>query len=372
MIVKRILYVLISLVVLASACAAGGVYYVSKKVSAPLKINQNTLFSIEKGGSAYKTIKQLRNREMTDISPIVAKVWLKFFASSTGIKSGTYMLLPGQSLVDIFTTFTQGEEYFFSVSLVEGLTLAQWHNTLQGIGEIDFDLGSQLATDSMSLATEDVNSSPDAETLGASNAVSKYLSQANTLVQLGVSKSEELKNTEGLYLADTYFFTKGTKASEILTRAHFALVDFLTAEWEARDVDLPLATPYDALILASIIEKETAVPEERDLIAGVFVNRLNKNMRLQTDPTVIYGIGPSFDGNITRKHLREQTPYNTYVIKGLPPTPIAMAGKAAIRAALNPRATEALYFVAKGDGSHQFSNTLSEHNAAVRQYQLRR
>ena len=346
---KRVLYVIIFLMVLASLCAAAGAYYISSTVTMPLELKQNTLFSIEKGGSAYRTIKQLRNKEMTDISPIVAKVWLKFFAASTDIKSGTYMLLPGQSLADIFTVFTQGDEYFFSVSLVEGLTLAQWHNTLKGIGEIEFDLGSQSVA-----------------------SMTSILSQADTLTKLGVNESEKLDNTEGLYLADTYFFTKGTKASEILKRAHIALVDFLNSEWEARDVDLPIATPYDALILASIIEKETAVPEERDLIAGVFVNRLHKNMRLQTDPTVIYGIGPSFDGNITRKHLRTRTPYNTYVIKGLPPTPIAMAGKAAIRAALNPRTTDALYFVAKGDGSHQFSNTLSEHNAAVRQYQLRR
>jgi UPF0755 protein len=279
------------------------------------------------------------------------------------------MLLPGQSLADIFTIFTQGDEYFFSVSLVEGLTLAQWHNTLKGIGEIEFDLGQQAAIDSASSLSGVASSSSEAL---APDMTSILLSQTNTLAQLGISKSEKLDNTEGLYLADTYFFTKGTKASEILTRAHIALVDFLNSEWEAREVDLPLATPYDALILASIIEKETAVPEERDLIAGVFVNRLHKNMRLQTDPTVIYGIGPSFDGNITRKHLRTRTPYNTYVINGLPPTPIAMAGKAAIRAALNPRTTDALYFVAKGDGSHQFSNTLSEHNAAVRHYQLRR
>ena len=368
---KRVLYVIIFLMVLASLCAAAGAYYISNTVTMPLELKQNTLFSIEKGGSAYRTIKQLRNKEMTDISPIVAKVWLKFFAASTDIKSGTYMLLPGQSLADIFTVFTQGDEYFFSVSLVEGLTLAQWHNTLKGIGEIEFDLGQQAATDSASSLSSVASSSSEAEALEP-DMTSILLSQTNTLAKLGVSKSEKLDNTEGLYLADTYFFTKGTKASEILTRAHIALVDFLTSEWEAREVGLPLATPYDALILASIIEKETAVPEERDLIAGVFVNRLHKNMRLQTDPTVIYGIGPSFDGNITRKHLRTRTLYNTYVIKGLPPTPIAMAGKAAIRAALNPRTTDALYFVAKGDGSHQFSSTLSEHNAAVRQYQLRR
>jgi UPF0755 protein len=142
--------------------------------------------------------------------------------------------------------------------------------------------------------------------------------------------------------------------------------------WAERFLDIPINTPYEALILASIIEKETALPSERGVIAGVFSNRLELNMRLQTDPTVIYGIGPDFDGNITRAHLREMTPYNTYRIKGLPPTPIAMAGEASLTAAIRPEITDYIYFVAKGDGSHQFSVTLKEHNQAVATYQLNR
>jgi UPF0755 protein len=144
----------------------------------------------------------------------------------------------------------------------------------------------------------------------------------------------------------------------------------INEEWQGRYIDTTYNTPYEMLIMASIIEKETAVESERGLISGVFDNRLKRNMRLQTDPTVIYGVGPSFDGNLTRKHLRQKTPYNTYVIKGLPITPIAMAGPASIKAAGKPDVTEAIYFVAKGDGTHQFSKTLAEHNAAVRQYQL--
>lgn len=182
----------------------------------------------------------------------------------------------------------------------------------------------------------------------------------------------EASSAEGLFLADTYFFTANTAASSILKRAHKAMLDYVETQWQQRQADLPLNSPYDALILASIIEKETAVSEERTKIAGVFVNRLRKNMRLQTDPTVIYGIGDTYDGNITRKHLRTPTPYNTYTIKGLPPTPIAMAGKEAIWAALNPMETDALYFVARGDGSHEFSSSLAAHNAAVRKYQLNR
>ena len=250
------------------------------------------------------------------------------------------MLRPGQSLVDVFTLFTEGDEHFFAVSLVEGLTLAQWLESLKQNTDLVFDLNEEKLN---------------------------QLTQDNGVDWCCGS----VRQSEGVYLADTYFFTKGTAASEILKRAHRALIDFVSREWEQRDAELPLATPYEALILASIIEKETAIPEERDMISGVFVNRLNKNMRLQTDPTVIYGIGPTFDGNITRKHLRTATPYNTYVIKGLPPTPIAMAGKSAIHAALHPLPTDALYFVAKGDGSHQFSTSLADHNAAVRKYQLK-
>ena len=337
---KRVIVILLSLVMLTVVGAASCVMYVSSKVTTELALKGETLFTIESGSNAYRTVKHLRKIGMTDVSPFVAKVWLKFFAGSTSVKSGTYMLRPGQSLVDVFTLFTEGDEHLFAVSLVEGLTLAQWLEALKQNTDLVFDLNEEKLN---------------------------QLTQDN-----GVDWCcENVAQTEGVYLADTYFFTKGTAASEILERAHSALVNFVSREWEQRDPELPLATPYEALILASIIEKETAVPAERDMISGVFVNRLNKNMRLQTDPTVIYGIGPTFDGNITRKHLRTATPYNTYVIKGLPPTPIAMAGKAAIHAALHPLPTDALYFVAKGDGSHQFSTSLADHNAAVRKYQLK-
>jgi UPF0755 protein len=180
----------------------------------------------------------------------------------------------------------------------------------------------------------------------------------------------EKTHPEGRFLPDTYHFPRGTNDVQFLQRAHRAMQAYLAEQWGEREENLPLESPDEALILASIVEKETGAAEERPLIAGVFVNRLRKGMKLQTDPTVIYGIGPDFDGNIRRRDLRRDTPYNTYTRYGLPPTPIAMPGRAAIRAALHPEKTDALYFVARGDGTHKFSATLAEHEAAVIKYQL--
>lgn len=177
---------------------------------------------------------------------------------------------------------------------------------------------------------------------------------------------------EGQFLPETYQFTRGSRDIDILRRAHLGLRRALLQAWEARVADLPLETPEQALVLASIIEKETGRAGERREIAGVFARRMRLGMRLQTDPTVIYGIGAGFDGNLTRRHLETDTPWNTYTRAGLPPTPIALPGLAALQAAVDPAPGDALYFVSRGDGSHQFSRTLAEHNAAVRRFQLGR
>jgi UPF0755 protein len=325
-----------------------GILYVNGQASSPLSIPQPQLYTVEKGSNGYKVVRDLRARELIDSPELATKLWLKFFAANTHVKSGTYRLTPGLSLREVFGILSRGEEHYFAVSLVEGLTLKEWLVTLKAQTEL----------------INDVSLDQVEETINISSSVNEEKAPMLWL--------NEASSAEGLFLADTYFFTANTATSSILTRAHKAMLDYVETQWQQRQEDLPLNSPYDALILASIIEKETAVSAERTKIAGVFVNRLRKNMRLQTDPTVIYGIGDTYDGNITRKHLRTPTPYNTYTIKGLPPTPIAMAGKDAIWAALNPMETDALYFVARGDGSHEFSSSLAAHNAAVRKYQLNR
>jgi UPF0755 protein len=190
-----------------------------------------------------------------------------------------------------------------------------------------------------------------------------------TDVELMAMIGAEEKHPEGLFFPDTYFFNPGSSDLEVLRRAYRIQQQKLSTAWETRSPGLPYTTPYEALVMASIIEKETGAPEERPLIAAVFINRIRKGMRLQTDPTVIYGMGSQFDGNLRKADLLRDTPYNTYTRKGLPPTPIAMPGEAAIRAALNPAPSDALYFVAKGNGTHYFSASLNEHNRAVNRYQ---
>lgn len=192
------------------------------------------------------------------------------------------------------------------------------------------------------------------------------LSDTEVLERVGATE----KHPEGLFLPDTYFFPRGFSDVDLLKRAYWAQKKLLEQLWEKRAPELPLADSYQALILASVVEKETGRAVERPEIAGVFVNRLRLGWRLQTDPTVIYGLGDAFDGDLRRVDLETDTPYNTYTRFGLPPTPIALPSRAAIEAAVKPGATEAMYFVARGDGTHVFSRTLDEHNAAVRRFQL--
>ncbi len=332
----KILSVVVIFVIIAVLAAV----WWQRDLQRPLQLEQPVFFTVSQGSSGHGLLTQFEKEGWLASHPISVKLWLKLFFAGQSVKAGTYQLDAGMAVTDVYSLFASGDEYQFSVRLVEGLTLAEWLVTLANHAQL----------------IHDIDDTARAELLSA----------------WPWPPEEGLDSLEGLLLADTYYFTAGTKASEILRRSMNAMQAYLTKAWDQRATGLPYNSAYEALIMASIVEKETAVESERNEIAGVFVNRLEKNMRLQTDPTVIYGIGPSFDGNLTRQHLRQRTPYNTYRIKGLPPTPIAMAGRPAIGAALHPSETENLYFVAKGDGSHHFSSTLQEHNDAVYKYQIKK
>lgn len=250
------------------------------------------------------------------------------------IQAGEYHIDPGTTPAQLLDQLSSGKVIQHGLTLVEGWTFAQMRQAVADHPALNHTLGNLSDTEIM-------------EKIGHAG-----------------------EHPEGRFLPDTYLFPRGTSDIEFLKRAYDAMSSVLASEWDIRSADLPLDSPYESLILASIIERETAQPDERDLIAGVFIRRLEKNMRLQTDPTVIYGIGPAFDGNIRKRDLRTDTPYNTYTRSGLPPTPIAMPGAASIHAALHPAGGDALYFVARGDGSHEFSSTIEAHNKAVRKYQL--
>jgi len=267
--------------------------------------------------------------------PAVLRLYGRLTGQSGQIKAGEYQLLPGTTPVSLLKDLVSGRVILHKVTLVEGWSVG---DVLRALADAQPTLEKTL------------------EVTGATELAR----------ELGLP----WPSAEGAFLPETYLYSSGTTDRELLLRAHDALIERLSQAWESRQPDLPLANSYEALILASIVERETALESERPVIAGVFVRRLRLGMRLQTDPTVIYGLGSSFDGNLTRRHLETDSPWNTYTRTGLPPTPIAMPGGAAIDAATRPAAGTALYFVAtgKGDGSHKFSDTLREHEAAVREY----
>ena len=270
---------------------------------------------------------------------VLPDVWpLKVFArlNKRGrIRAGEYEFAAGVTVLGLLEKLESGAIKYYQITFPEGLTLDEWLLLLQ--------------------ARENIRHTPELDAAGVGAA-------------LGIASS----NPEGWFAPDTYSFAAGDSELSLLRRAQQKMQAQLETLWQSRAPDLPYESPYEALIMASIIEKETGAAGERKTIAGVFVRRLQKGMRLQTDPTVIYGLGDDYTGNLRRKHLRSPSPYNTYRIKGLPPTPIANPGAAAIEAALHPAEGKALYFVARGDGGHYFSNNLAEHQRAVRQYQINR
>lgn len=322
--------------VLVVAVLAGALLWqrVTVYVSSPLPIAKSQTFVVKKGTGFRQLV-----RELEDLSIITRPLYLRLYARieklAPRVKAGEYAADPGQTVQSLLQKLVKGETVRHYFTIVDGTDFRQLREALAANDEL-------------------------AHTLDG-------LSDDEIMAKLG-----DNRHAEGLFLAETYQFQRGMSDLDLLERAHKALQQALDLAWQARAEGLPYHSPYEALIMASIVEKETGVPEERPRISGVFVRRLQRGMRLQTDPTVIYGLGDSYDGNLHRADLRKPTAYNTYLIDGLPPTPIAMVGEAAIRAALHPEDGPWLYFVAKGDGRHQFSARLSEHNSAVRRYQLKR
>ncbi len=328
-----------TLAVLAGALALlAGLWAADRALNTPLDVPADgAVFEVRSGSSLAAVSRDLAAAGWLRY-PELFNWYARLAGQAESIHAGEYRIDPGTTPVLLLKKFVDGDVRLYSFTIVEG-----WNYR-----ELLAALGTEPALRS-TLAPEDWPSL--LQTLGADAA-----------------------HPEGLFLPETYRFPRGTSDVELLRQAYELMQETLAAEWSQRRDGLPLASPYEALVLASIVEKETARADERARIAGVFVRRLQQGMRLQTDPTVIYGLGESFDGNLRRRDLRSDTPYNTYTRGGLPPTPIAMPGRAAIRAALQPADGDALYFVATGlgDGSHKFSATRAEHEAAVREYLARR
>jgi UPF0755 protein len=289
-----------------------------------------TVFEVPRGASLMSVARRLEQAGLMERRGS----WLRHAnreGLATRLKAGEYRLQPGTSPEMLLNQFVAGDVILHAVTLPEGWTFRQALAAIQTHPQVTAEL--------------------------------KGLDDASILARLGLRDS----HPEGLFFPDTYRFPRGTSDREILRQARARLDSELAAAWSRRAPDLPFETPYEALILASLVEKETGAADERPQIAGVFVNRLRKGMRLQTDPTVIYGLGAGFDGNLRRRDLESDTAYNTYTRAGLPPTPIALAGRAALEAAVRPSSTNALYFVATGlgDGRHMFADSLAAHNANV-------
>jgi UPF0755 protein len=296
---------------------------------------QPTIFLI-KSGSNIKSIAQDLSMQKIIDDPWLFILLAKVKGVETRVRAGEYEIKVEMTPEELLEKFIQGSAIQYSLTVIEGWSFRQMLAAIADDPVIEYTLGDKTDEEIMGLLGY-----PD-------------------------------QHPEGLFFPDTYRFPKGTSDVDFLRRAYQVMQKHLTREWNQRASGLPLQSSYDALILASIIEKETGAGFERPLISGVFIQRLKKNMRLQTDPTIIYGLGENFDGDIRFRDLKKDTPYNTYLHAGLTPTPIALPGLEAIRAALHPTKTEALYFVSKGDGTHHFSATLEEHNAAVKRYQLNR
>lgn len=319
------------------ALAGGGllVWQGLQTLEQPVALDEPVLFSVP-SGSGYGQIARKLAAEGLVGDSLWLKVHGRLYPEQALLKAGEYEFTDGMTSLDMINKMVEGDTKHWQIQFIEGWTFQ--------------DMRAALASsDRLAQVTADWTSEQIMEALGSGG-----------------------EHPEGRFFPDTYLFTSSETDLDLLSRAFERMQDVLAAEWQAKAENLPYDSPYEALIMASIVERETGAVHEREEVAGVFVRRLEKGMRLQTDPTVIYGMGDKYQGRITRKDLRTHTDYNTYRIDGLPPTPIALPGREAIHATLNPAEGDTLYFVARGDGTHKFSKTLKEHQKAVRAFQLNR
>ena len=327
---KRILLALFGLAFAGVIAGAAWFYFFANN---PLPLPQRPFeFNVKPGASLKSLSRQLTE---TGLLPEAQSFWLlgRTLDQATGIQAGTYRLTDAVTPLALLKKLNDGDVVTIAVTFVEGITFLEMREHLENTRELQVTL--------------------------------RGVSNTDVMRKIGAAES----NPEGLFFPDTYRFSAGTTDLELLKKSYRMMQQKLALAWSQRDAGLPYKGPYEALIMASIIEKETGHSRDRTQIASVFVNRLRLGMKLQTDPTVIYGMGANFDGNLKKRDLETDTPYNTYARAGLPPTPIALPGQASLNAAMHPDTTKYLYFVARGDGTSQFSTSLEDHNRAVNKYQ---
>lgn len=333
--IRKLFVLLETGVVLAGLLLGLAFWQQNSALQQPLNLTQEQLLDVPSGASPTGMLNRLQADGVIKDAFWLRLYW-RFNLAGQSLHSGEYRMTPGMDAKSLLALWQKGDVVQYSLTLVEGWNFRQVRAALAKQAKLEQTLAN--------------------------------LSDSELMAKLGHPNVFP----EGRFFPDTYRYVRGMTDAELLKQAYNRLDDVLQEEWDKRATDVPYDTPYQALIMASLVEKETGVPQERGQIAGVFVRRLQQGMLLQTDPTVIYGLGERYNGKITRAFLKEATPYNTYVISGLPPTPISMVGREAIHAAMNPVPGNSLYFVARGDGSHVFSADLDAHNAAVKEFQLKR
>ena len=336
---KKFFVFLLILLLILGGVGFWGYQKLTEFVDTPVNVTQDQLLTIERGTTGSKLAALLEQEKILEHADLLP--WLlKLQPQLNKVKAGTYSLTGVKTLQDLLDMINSGKEAQFSVKFIEGKTFKEWRKNLENAPHLKQTL--QGKTDKEIMALLDIP------------AVAKAVYEWN--------------NMEGWLYPDTYNYTPNSTDLELLKRSTTRLQKALDKAWNERDENLPLEDPYQMLILASIVEKETGIASERPQVASVFINRLKANMKLQTDPTVIYGMGESYTGNIRKKDLETITPYNTYMIEGLPPTPIAMVSESVLQAVAHPAKTDFYYFVADGSGGHKFTRNLNEHNKAVQEY----